>query len=279
MPVDGIGGIVAGSPAKPVTAAALIIGNEILSGKLADQNVQPLAEKLFRLGVPLRRVVICADDIAAIVADLGMLQTTTDHVFTSGGVGPTHDDVTMKAVATYFGRPLVRSAELEAHIRQLVGDRLNEGYLRMANVPEGAKAIHVPSAPWPLIAVGNVYIMPGVPAFFRRILSALDTLVGQHDRPVSRALMVRGDEASFAAALTAVAEAHPAVAIGSYPEWGEHGHRVKLTFDGSDVTAVERAGAEVVAMLADRSLGFAWIEEQNVEELTSAAKSTDTGDH
>ncbi|MBW2225123.1 MAG: hypothetical protein JRF54_13095 [Deltaproteobacteria bacterium] len=122
------------------TAAALIIGNEILSGKIADTNTTLLARALFDLAIELRRVLVCPDEISTISKDLSDLRASHDLVFTSGGVGPTHDDVTIDGVAASFGRPVVRSVAVEKMIRQYHGDRTTEAHLRMANMPQGALA-------------------------------------------------------------------------------------------------------------------------------------------
>ena len=131
------------------SAAALIIGNEILSGKIVDTNTTFLARMLFDLGIELRRVVVCPDEIDTIAADLSVLRATHDLVFTSGGVGPTHDDVTIEGVAASFDRPVVRSEAVENMIRHYYGDRATEAHFRMANMPEGAEMIRSSTAPWP----------------------------------------------------------------------------------------------------------------------------------
>ena len=128
----------------PRTAAALVIGNEILSGKIADTNTTFLARGLFELGIELRRVVICPDEIATIGKELTALRAAYDLVFTSGGVGPTHDDVTIEGVAESFDRPVVQSEAVAKMIRHYYGDRTTDAHLRMPNMPEGAEMIR----PW-----------------------------------------------------------------------------------------------------------------------------------
>ena len=123
------------------TAAALVIGNEILSGKIADTNTTFLARGLFELGIELRRVVVCPDEVETISKELTELRTSHDLVFTSGGVGPTHDDVTIEGVAASFDRPVIQSEAVAKMIRHYYGDRANEAHLRMANMPEGAEMI------------------------------------------------------------------------------------------------------------------------------------------
>ncbi len=223
------------------TAAALIIGNEILTGKIQDQNVSYLARELFELGVTLRRVVVCPDEVDVIVRDLDDLRGTHDVVFTSGGIGPTHDDVTLVAVAKALGRKLIRSQEIELMIRRFFGDGTTEGHLRMADVPEGAALVRSGDAPWPTVAVDNVYVFPGVPEIFRMKFPMLKDRLRADAPFVSRAIYTGADEFEIADALGRVAAEHPNVTIGSYLRWREPDYRVKLTFDGRDPDAVERA--------------------------------------
>src|SRR5262245_59459598 len=154
-------------------AAALIIGNEILTGKIQETNMRELATELFQLGISLERVVICRDEVDTIAADLELLRRRHDVVFTTGGVGPTHDDVTHRAVAQCFGRRLVRSHELESLIRGALGDRCTEGHLLMADIPEGAKLISSKEVRWPTVLIENVFVLPGLPKVFRLKLPGL----------------------------------------------------------------------------------------------------------
>ena len=135
----------------PRNAAALIIGNEILTGKIPEGNLHVLARELRLLGIELRRAIVCPDEIEVIADDLTALRDSHDHVFTSGGVGPTPDDVTLPAVARSFGCPLVRSPLIEGLIRGYWGDRVTEGHLRMADVPEGAELLSNPEVIWPVV--------------------------------------------------------------------------------------------------------------------------------
>ncbi len=231
------------------TAAALIIGNEILTGKVREANVQFLARELFRLGISLRRVIVCPDDVEVIAADLDALRRSHDLVFTSGGVGPTHDDVTLPAVARAFARPLVRSGVIEELIRGHWGERVTDGHLRMADVPEGAELHATDDVPWPVICIENVCVLPGVPEIFEIKLMMLRERIGSDVPFVSRALYTMCDEGEIAALLEGVARAHPGVEIGSYPRWRDPTYRVKLTFDGRDAAAVDAALEECRAAL------------------------------
>jgi molybdenum cofactor synthesis domain-containing protein len=155
------------------TAAGLLIGNELLTGKVQETNLALLARELFVLGVELSRVVVCRDDIDTIASDLRLLSDAHDYVITSGGVGPTHDDVTMKAVARCFGVAIHRSPELAERIRELVGDRCSESHLRMADVPVGSILLQSSEVPWPTVRVANVFVFPGLPKIFRMKLPLL----------------------------------------------------------------------------------------------------------
>jgi molybdenum cofactor synthesis domain-containing protein len=222
-------------------AAALIIGNEILTGKIREGNLETLARELFHLGVELSRAVVCRDEIGTIAADLDALRRAHDLVFTSGGVGPTHDDVTLPAVARAFGRPIERSPIIERLIRAHWGDRVTSGHLRMAEVPEGAEILLAPDVPWPVIIVDNVFVLPGVPQIFELELHALRARIGSDTPFVSRALYTMCDEGEIAALLEDVQRAHPDVAIGSYPRWRDPDYKVKLTFDGARSESVDAA--------------------------------------
>ncbi len=235
------------------TAAALVIGNELLTGKIQEANVAHLAKELFAAGITLRRVIMCPDEIDVIAADLNALRRAHDLVFTSGGVGPTHDDLTLPAIAAAFARPLVRAPAVERLIRDHWGDRTTPGHLRMAEMPEGAELVATPDMPWPVICIENVYVLPGVPEIFKIKLEILRSRIGR-DRPfVSRAIYTLCDEGEIAALLERVGAAHPSISIGSYPRWRDPEYRVKLTFDGRELAEVDAALEACVRELdADR---------------------------
>jgi molybdopterin-biosynthesis enzyme MoeA-like protein len=233
----------------PRTAAALIIGNEILTGKIQESNLGYLGQELFKLGIVLERAVVCRDQVDVIARDLNELRRTHDIVFTSGGVGPTHDDVTLTAIARAFGRALQRSPVIEALIRDYHGERVTEDHLRMADVPEGAELIANDDVPWPTVAIDNVYVFPGVPEIFRLKFPVLRAQLGQGTSFYSRAVLTMCDEGEIASQLAAVADRHPALFIGSYPRFRNADHRLKLTVDGGDEADVARALDEIIAFL------------------------------
>lgn len=233
----------------PRTAAALIIGNEILSGKIADTNTNFLARGLFDLGIHLRRVVVCPDEVPTISKELTELRKSHDLVFTSGGVGPTHDDVTIEAVAASFGLPVVRSEAVEKMIRRYYGDRATEAHFRMANMPRGAEMIRSSEAPWPTVIIENVYVLPGVPEIFELkftdLRKRLDDGRGFH----SQAVYTLSGEGEIASLLERIAELFPGVMVGSYVKWHAEDYRTKITFDGYDRDAVTKAADMLVAEL------------------------------
>lgn len=223
------------------TAAALIIGNELLSGKIADSNVVVLARALRSLGVVFRRVVMVLDEIDVIAHEVRTLASTHDFLFTSGGVGPTHDDVTIDAVARAFGVEAVASPPMVQMLKDYYGDRLMEGHLRMARVPDGARLASKPHMPWPAIIMQNVWVLPGVPEIFQAKMPLVRELIGSDKPFISLAVYTTLDEGTLKPMLDQVVRDHSDVEIGSYPRWGGNDYRTKLTFDGLDAERVRAA--------------------------------------
>ncbi|MDA8018525.1 MAG: molybdopterin-binding protein [Thermoanaerobaculia bacterium] len=253
---------------RPRTAAALIIGNELLTGKIQDRNIPVLARELFGLGIELRRVVICSDEVPVIVTDLDSLRSTHDLVFTSGGVGPTHDDVTMRAVAAAFDTTLERREALASLLREYFGNGLTEEHLRMADVPVGASLVSAEAVRWPTVRMDNVFVLPGLPEVFERKMPLLREHLGQDTPFVSRAVDTASDEGAIALLLEDLEKSFPGVRIGSYPRWGDGPVRVTVTFDGLDGREVEGAAAAFTAGLpSDQVVGVG--DPATAEEETS----------
>lgn len=231
------------------TAAALVIGNEILTGKVQEANVAALAVELFGLGIALQRVIVCPDDPETIARDVNELRARFDIVVTSGGVGPTHDDVTVPAIAAAFGRSVVRDPTLEARLRAHFGERTTDGHLRMAELPEGGELLG-PADAWPLLRVENVWVLPGVPDIFRGRLITLKEKLGTDAPFHTRAIYTRSEEGDIAALLERIERAHPGVQVGSYPRFGDPEYTVKVTFDGRVLADVRHALAACLAELA-----------------------------
>jgi molybdenum cofactor synthesis domain-containing protein len=230
------------------TAAILVIGDEILSGKTDEQNARFLIGELRELGVALRRILTVPDDVEEVAAAARELSEHFNHVFTSGGVGPTHDDVTITGIARAFNRPVIRHPELEAKIRSYFGDEADESRLRMADVPEGAELIPAADLRWPVLACGNVYILPGVPELFRRKFAAIRERF-RVEPFFARVVYTQEDEFDIAQRLQEIADAHPQVGIGSYPNFSTPEYRVKLTLESKDAAALEAAYAALLAAL------------------------------
>jgi molybdenum cofactor synthesis domain-containing protein len=231
------------------SAALVVIGNEVLSAKVRDENGPWAASRLRELGVRLLAIHVVADRTEEIAGAVNAERARADWVFTSGGVGPTHDDITMAAVAAALGRPMVRLPALEASIRALHrrhhGVEPPEVALRMADVPEGTRLLGDPEYPTP--AVENVVMLPGPPRFFRHQFEGVAPLLQGPPFRLAVAYLSVGED-RFAADLAEVARAHPAVEIGSYPRFDEAAdHRVRVTVESRDAAAV---GAALQALLA-----------------------------
>lgn len=232
-----------------------MIGNELLSGKVEDANVVVLAKTLRALGIELKRVVMVLDDIDVIAREVKALAEAHDWLFTSGGVGPTHDDVTVRAVATAYGVDVVEDPTLAAMLREHYQERCTSGHLQMALVPRGASLEAHETIRWPTIRVANTWLLPGVPEIFRMKLAVVvDRLAGGIGF-VSRAVFTRMDEGDLKPLLDDVVARFPDVGVGSYPKWHEPSeretasYRTKLTFDGRDAVRVEAALGAFVALL------------------------------
>ncbi|MCB9601937.1 MAG: competence/damage-inducible protein A [Sandaracinus sp.] len=239
------------------TAAALIVGNEVLTGKVEEANVAVLARMLFEIGITLRRVVVVPDEIETIASEVNALRGAHDVVFTSGGVGPTHDDITIDAVAHAFGRQVVRSAEVEKMVREYhtkKGTPLSDAALRLANVIEGSRLLRNAEVWWPTLAIENVYVLPGVPEIFKLKLGVLREELARGESFVSRAVYTWCDESAIAELLYQLAADHPKVLIGSYLKWRGEDYHTKITFDGGDEKAVGEAVAAFVAAIAPKDL-------------------------
>jgi molybdenum cofactor synthesis domain-containing protein len=233
------------------SAAALIIGTEILTGKIVDRNLGVLAKTLRQLGVRLERAVTVLDDIDVIASELRGLAARHSWVFTSGGVGPTHDDLTMDAVARAFDREVEVSAELERLIRRAYGERLREGHLLMARVPAGARLVSTADVPWPTVVVENVWVLPGVPEIFALKMKQVVEVLGVSSPFVSVAAFTTLDEGHLKPMLDRIVERFPDVEIGSYPRWNDPIVRTKLTFDGRDAARCAEARDAFVVSLPD----------------------------
>lgn len=228
------------------TAAIILIGNELLSGKVQDTNAVWSIGRLRALGVDLRRVVVVPDVEVEIVDEVRRCSRAVDVVFTSGGVGPTHDDITLQAIAAAFGVPLVLDERLAALMRGHFGDRLTDEHLRMARLPEGTELIEGGEIRWPVMKVRNVYVLPGVPQIYRAKFDA----IAEHLRDGAfylRSVYLDADEGTIASRIAALEGDH-GVAVGSYPRIDRGAdHRVRVTVEARAAAPVDAA---VEALLA-----------------------------
>lgn len=230
-------------------AAALLIGNELLSGKVRDQNLHELARCLRALGISLERAVFVLDDIPSIAREMRQLSHDFPVVFTSGGVGPTHDDVTVVAAAEAFSAPLVHHPELVAVLREAYGEAFTDDHLLMARVPSGAQLVYGPELRWPVVVINNVWLLPGIPEIFRSKLGIVRAQLRGSAPFYSFAVNTLVDEPALLAALNTVVAAHPDVEIGSYPRWLDPSCKTQITFDARDKNAMERAVCQFLTLL------------------------------
>lgn len=234
------------------TAAMLVIGDEILTGRTRDANMHHLAQELTGRGIRLSEVRIVADAHPAIVAALNALRGAYDHVFTSGGIGPTHDDITADAVAAAFGVAIDIRADaraiLEAHY-QRTGLELNAARLRMARIPEGAALIDNPVSAAPGFTLGNVHVMAGVPAIFQAMVAGvLPRLVGGAPL-LSQMLDVPRGEGEIATPLSALAERFADLSFGSYPYNRSGVFGTQVVVRGTDAARIDAAMVELARLL------------------------------
>ena len=240
------------SAANP-TAAMLVIGDEILSGRTRDANMHHLAGQLTAHGIDLTEVRVVSDDQPAIVRALNALRADYTHVFTSGGIGPTHDDITADAIGAAFGVHVdVRDdarALLQAHYDRQ-GSELNAARLRMARIPDGATLIDNPVSVAPGFTLENVHVMAGVPSVFQAMVqSVLPTLTGGQPL-VSRTLRMMRGEGDLAGPLGAVAAQYPDISFGSYPFQKDCVYGANLVLRGPDEAALDAAMSALETALA-----------------------------
>lgn len=226
------------------TAAMLVIGDEILSGRTRDANTHHLAGELTKVGIDLKEVRVVSDDHAAIVAALNALRAGFDQVFTSGGIGPTHDDITADAVAAAFGVHVdVRDdarALLQAHYDRQ-GSELNAARLRMARIPNGATLIDNPVSIAPGFTIGNVHVMAGVPSVFQAMVASVLPGLSGGDPLLSQTLRMMRGEGDLAATLAQVAADFPDLSVGSYPFQKDGAYGSNLVIRGSDGARLDAA--------------------------------------
>jgi FAD synthetase len=233
---------------RDTTAAIIVIGNEILSGKVVDTNATFLTQELRKLGVALRRILVIPDELDEIAEAVRALQPAFDIVFTSGGVGPTHDDITMAGIARGLGRRVIRHPFLEEKIREFSGDKINEARLKMSEVPEGAELSFEGGLRFPTVMVDNIYILPGIPELFREKFLAIKARFAV-DPYFLRIVYLRAAESAIAASLNATLTAFPLLQLGSYPTLHDAEYRVRVTLESKDAEYLNRAFEHLMRQL------------------------------
>ncbi|HEX5605719.1 MAG TPA: competence/damage-inducible protein A [Candidatus Binatia bacterium] len=230
------------------TAGIVIIGNEVLSGKTRDTNSHFFCTELRQLGVELQKISTIQDDIEIIGKEVAAFSKRFDYVFTSGGVGPTHDDVTIEGVAHGLGLKVVRHPDIERRMRLRLGDQVNEARLRMANVPEGATLLATEAPFAAIVKIRNIYIFPGIPRILEERFHAIKETF--RDTPYYlKNVYVRYGEGVIASILNDLLVKFPNLMLGSYPVLDVPDYKVKVTLESKDANYLEQALRAFIATL------------------------------
>ncbi len=233
-----------------VTAAVLVIGDEILSGRTQDTNLNAIARYLGAYGVDVAEARVVGDEEAEIIAALDALRTRYDYVLTTGGIGPTHDDITADCVAKAFGVALEEDAEIIAAMTARFGEPPNQARRRMARIPVGGSKVINPVNGPPGFQIGNVFVLAGVPSIMRGMLQDIGHRLKTGKVVLARTVRVEGfGEGVIAAPLEAVAKAHPTLSLGSYPFFSAEGYGANLVIRGRDLEELTLTVQEVMAAL------------------------------
>jgi len=226
------------------TAGCLIIGNEILSGKIVDTNSPFLARELRALGVDLERILTIPDEIDIIADEVVALSKSCDFVFTSGGIGPTHDDLTMESIAKAFGLDVVLHKGMVDRIEHAQRKPLNDAMKKMAMLPEGAQCIDAGDLWFPVVIVENVHIFPGIPELFQKKFESIKDRFSGVPFQLTR-VYVKSFESDIADDLNELLAEFPQLQLGSYPRIAETEYRVMLTLESRDADYLEQATASL----------------------------------
>ena len=245
----------ADSDNKTTTACVLVIGNEILSGRTGDKNIQFLATRLNELGVRLREVRVIPDMPDVIVGTVNECRAAFDYVFTTGGIGPTHDDITSECVAAAFGVALHRDPNAIAILAPHYGpDGFTEARMRMATVPEGSELIQNPVSAAPGFRLENVYVMAGIPAVMQAMFETITHQLAGGEPVLSRSVRVIVGESVIADQLGELQRHYPDIDIGSYPAVRRQQFGVSLVLRATDAALLDQAIGELMDMLNDMGL-------------------------
>ena len=242
---------------KIVTAAMLAIGDELLSGRTKDKNIAHLAETMTMAGIDLKEVRIVADDEAAIVEAVNALKAKYDYVFTSGGIGPTHDDITADSISAAFGVPCLYDGEAMRLLGEMYEQRglpFTEARQRMARMPQGARHIENPVSIAPGFIIGNVHVMAGVPNVFQAMLNCVLPTLSTGTKVLSQTIFCPFGEGDIGAPLGLVQADNPQTSIGSYPKFDGKKFSTEIVVRARTEIELERAASAVEAMLDDLRL-------------------------
>ncbi len=230
------------------TAGIIIIGNEVLSGKTQDINSYFLCVELRQLGVEVQKISTIQDEVELIGQEVANFSKRFDFVFTTGGVGPTHDDVTIEGIAHGFSVPVTRHPEIENRMRQRLGGEVNDARLRMANVPEGAVLLATEALFAPVVNIHNVYVFPGIPRILQERFHAIKERF--RDSPYFlKNVFLRYGEGVIAATLNDLLTKFPHLLLGSYPVLDLPDYKVKVTLESKDSNYLDNALRSLVASL------------------------------
>lgn len=230
------------------TAGIIIIGNEILSGKVQDTNSFYLASELRALGVDVKRISVIPDEIEVIGREVREFSESYDYVFTSGGVGPTHDDVTMAGIAKGFGVKLTIHPQIKKFLSFKYKDSLNEMVLKMAEVPEGADVIILDDMQFPVVMFKNIFIFPGIPEYLRKKFSLIKERFRSQGFHLKK-LFLKARESDIAEILNMVVKENTEVTFGSYPVIGKSDYRVMVTVESKSMDSLNKALDELIGKL------------------------------
>jgi FAD synthetase len=232
------------------TAGIVIIGNEVLSGKTQDINSHFFCTELRQLGADVQKIATIPDEIELIGQEVAAFSRRFDWVFTSGGVGPTHDDVTIDGIAHGFGLKVIRHPDIERRMRQRLGTEVNEARLRMANVPEGAELLATEALFAPVIKIHNVFIFPGIPKILQERFHAIKERF--RDAPYFlKVVYVRQGEGVIASLMNDLLLKYPQLLLGSYPVLDIADYKVKVTLESKDSDYLEQALQSFLSSLPD----------------------------
>jgi len=235
-------------PRTTRTAGIIIIGNEILSGKVRDSNSFYLASELRVLGVSVMRISVIPDEIETIGREAALFSKSYDYVFTSGGVGPTHDDITMAGIAQGFGVGLVSHPLLEGKFRNRYGECINDAVMKMTEVPDGAKLVDLGDKSFPLVSFRNIFIFPGIPEYLKKKFSSIKERFRCSSFYLKR-LFLNSDESDIAAILNAVVAGNKEVSFGSYPVVENPEYKIMITIESKSEAPLHKAVEELLRKL------------------------------